>query len=566
MDYMFPTGATIINVLAEHFSDPRNIKRDSALAAFKIAEKFTESFPYIADRSKPLHTLVINEGLFLSMETTFSLYESENRSYLDDLKTTHEKRIHQAICHYMKTGDVLLAKNRLKQCIPLTIRKDIACQALIGNLIDVVLFTIKVFVIHKPNRTHLSILSVGILYSLFESLNEIDSISELTKEVNVQTQLHNQRSHNMISCFLNVAENKDADGKFQNDKSVCEILDGIKEYTTKTLNESSLSCTKNHRFYKQQRLTTIILLVFNNLSILNTLNEAGRLVHNLTYNSYNLIELCNAMEELQLKDIETLKPNNKRSIIDWNRLNSAETPLYTIKKFKFCYPGTERIVLKNQLDDIHIEQNCWLQIKGPSGSGKSTLIKLFLKTIDSENPKSFVFLGHKDYDFLSIREFVSTNSVGNGLFYDTVEFNVYYSINHKNDNLVRRYFNLFGIGDYDAEKEKNINMMSSGQQQKIKAIRIILLILQRLHDPNGRHKQIFFLDEPTANMDPLSESIVLCELKRLRELYKLSFVFVSHSIAASQYADMYLIIGEDAQLRLEKKEPDDEIVLIIEDD
>jgi ABC-type lipoprotein export system ATPase subunit len=257
--------------------------------------------------------------------------------------------------------------------------------------------------------------------------------------------------------------------------------------------------------------------------------------------------------------------DNKRGIVDWTRMSNDNVPLYTIQKFRFCYPDTDVVVLKNELDDIHIQQNRWVQIKGPSGSGKSTLIKLFLKTIETETPESFVFMGHSDYEFLSIREFVSTNSVGNGLFYETVEYNVYYSINHRDDALVSEYFDKFNIGVFDEHREKNINMMSSGQQQKIKVIRIILLILQRLHDPDGRHKQIFFLDEPTANMDPKSESVVLTELKMLREKYKLSFVFVSHSVAAASYADCYLGIDDTGQLYTEERPTEDAITLELED-
>jgi ABC-type multidrug transport system ATPase subunit len=386
----------------------------------------------------------------------------------------------------------------------------------------------------------------------------------LTLEVANQTQLHNQRCHNMISCYQNVAENRDENGVYHDDKYIREILEGINEYTNKLLRDSHLSEIRNRRNQRQQRMVALIMAAFKDPSVLNTLYELNYLINGWLNTCFTLAEICASLQELKMDELEQCK-RSKRGIMDWSRLNRDDVPLYVIKNFRFCYPDTDKVVLKNERGDICINQNCWIQIKGPSGSGKSTIIKLFLKTIESENPESFVFLGHSDYEFLSIREFVSTNSVGNGLFYDTVEYNVYYSINHKDDDLVRHYFHHFGIGDFDEEREKNINMMSSGQQQKIKVIRIVLLILQRLYEPNGRHKHIFFLDEPTANMDPLSESIVLTELKALREKFRLSFMFVSHSVAAMQYADCYLGIDETGQLYTETKEPEDAIILELND-
>lgn len=558
------TLTTINLFMGEQLFDVDNIKRNSALVAFKLTEKLTQNFPYIT-RLKPMQSCVVNEGLFVLMDQTFQLYETENRKSLNNMKTDHSKKINQVIRSYMKNGNMILTKERLKQYLPLTIRKDVACQTLFACAIDVVLFSAKMAFIHKYNRMQLAVLSAGILYSFVETMKELEETSEINKEVDVQTQLHNQRCHNMISCYLNVAENKDLEGNFHDDTSIKGILDGIDEYVNKTLNDSALSVKRNKRFYKQQRVTTSLMLAFNNVSILNTLHESNALINNIMYTCFNLTQIGESLDALNMKEVEMSEVENKRSIVNWSRMDRDEIPLYTIKKFRFCYSGTDRVVLKNDFDDIHIKQNCWLQVRGPSGCGKSTLIKLFLKTIDTDYPNAFVFLNHPDYDFISIREFVSTNSVGNGLFYDTVEFNVYYSINHRDDELVKYYFNMFNIGDFDREREKNINMMSSGQQQKIKVIRIILLILQRLYQPDVRHKQIFFLDEPTANMDPASEATVLSELKRLREKYNLSFIFVSHSVAAGKYADEHLIVGADGQLSLGTKPVKDAITLVIDD-
>jgi ABC-type lipoprotein export system ATPase subunit len=481
------------------------------------------------------------------------------------MKPEYEKCIQRTIKTYTRKCDLLLTKERLKQYITLTIRKDIASQALLANIMDTVFFAVKTSLMRRQTPLQMAILTGGIIFSTIDTLREMSESIELNQEVTVQTQLHNQRCHDMISCYLNVAENKNKEGRFHDDVLIEEILCGIDDCTTKMLNDSHLSKTRLNRHQRQHRMVAILMSVFKDASILNTLYETNYLINGWLNTCFNLSEIYAAIKELRMDELEP-HSDKRRGNVDWTKLNNPDVPLFSIKKFKFCYPDTDKVVLKNESDTIHIQQNRWIQIKGPSGSGKSTLIKLFLKTIETETPKSFVFMGHNDYEFLSIREFVSTNSVGNGLFYETVEYNVYYSINHRDDDLVRHYFHHFNIGDFDAEREKNINMMSSGQQQKIKVIRIVLLILQRLYEPEGRHKQIFFLDEPTANMDPHSEQIVLNELKALREKFSLSFMFVSHSVAAMKFADEFLVIGDDRQLYTESKEAEDAIVLDLCDD
>jgi len=543
-----------------------NAKRMAALFAFKIIERCCQMFPYLETPLTPLGSLLTMEGLFLVNNQMYNIYDHQNRVYLDKMKPGYRDIIHDIIRTYMNNCDVIVTKERLKQYITLTIRKDIACQALIGNVIDTGFFVVKTSFMRKQTPLQSAILLAGIAFSTVETLGEMNTTMEMNNEVINETQQHNQRCHDLISCYQSVAENKDQHGKYHDDCMIGDILKGVDSCTTKLLNDSYLSRVRNRRQQRQHRMVAILMSVFKDASVLNTLYETNYLISSWLNTCFTLNEIHTAMNELQMDELDKHRHHRKRGMIDWTRLGNTAIPLFTIKKFRFCYPNTEKTVLKNEMDDIHVPQDKWVQIKGPSGSGKSTLIKLFLKTIESATPESFLFLKHGDYEFLSIREFVSTNSVGGGLFYESVDYNVYYSINHKDDDLVRHYFHHFGIGDFDAEREKNINMMSSGQQQKIKVIRIVLLILQRLYDPEGRHKQAFFLDEPTANMDPLSEQIVLNELKALREKFNLSYIFISHSVAAMQFADEFLRIGEDGQLYTEVKEKGDAIVLDLCDD
>lgn len=560
-------GDTLISVAEAMNSqfERDNATRIAALCLFKAVERTCHTFPYLNLSLKPVAKLLAMESLFLANDTAFELYDRVNRAHLDKMKPRHKKTIQRIIKTYMKNCDLLLTKERLKQYIILTIRQDIACQTLIGTMFDTCVFVAKTSLMNKRTPMQLVIIALGAIFSAIETLSEMEDAMTLNQSVSDQNKQNNQRSHDLISCYSNVAENKTKCGKFHDELLIEDILSGIGECTNKMINDSQLSKTRNLHNKRQQRIVGLLLCIFDDASFLNTLYEFNNLVNSWLNTCFTLNEIHDAIKELQMEGCaETDKKKKKKGLVDWTtRLSNPEFPLFTIKKFKFCYPNTDKIVLQNVHCDIQIQQKRWVQIKGPSGSGKSTLIKLFLKMIDCENPESFVFMGHQDYEFLSIREIVSTNCVGGGLFYETVKYNVMYSVNHCDDELVDYYFKLFGIGTFAEHCDKNINMMSSGQQQKIKVIRIILLILQRLYEPDGRHKQIFFLDEPTANMDPYSETVVLNELKTLREKYNLSFIFVSHSVAAAKYADCYLGIREDGQLYLEDYCEEDAIVLDI---
>ena len=93
--------------------------------------------------------------------------------------------------------------------------------------------------------------------------------------------------------------------------------------------------------------------------------------------------------------------------------------------------------------------------------------------------------------------------------------------------------------------------MSSGEQQRVKMIRVFLLI--RMYSLKLTDKCVYLLDEATSNMDAEMERIVLTELKRLQTKHKVSVLFISHNPHTMNYADQFLSIDSKGQLQLQDK-------------
>ena len=87
-------------------------------------------------------------------------------------------------------------------------------------------------------------------------------------------------------------------------------------------------------------------------------------------------------------------------------------------------------------------------------------------------------------------------------------------------------------------KIKNAKKLSSGQQQRIILINLMLDIIYN-------NKKIIFLDECTANIDVDNEQIIFQELKKLQYIYSITIFYTSHNQSNMEYSDFNYIINTD---------------------
>lgn len=173
--------------------------------------------------------------------------------------------------------------------------------------------------------------------------------------------------------------------------------------------------------------------------------------------------------------------------------------------------------------DLKIEDGDFVAIMGPSGSGKSTLMNI-LGLLDVPTSGSYQFntieTAHMDEDQLAIlrrREigfiFQQFNLLPRMSAAENVSLPLLYS---KFDKGLQRSYDLLKTVGLEQRRDHKPNELSGGQQQRVAIARSLV----------NRPKMIL-ADEPTGNLDSVSEKEIMKVLKELNES-GITVVIVTH--------------------------------------
>ena len=171
------------------------------------------------------------------------------------------------------------------------------------------------------------------------------------------------------------------------------------------------------------------------------------------------------------------------------------------------------------LDDINLEINDgeFLSIVGPSGSGKTSL--LFTMTGLFEHSKGSVSFRHKRKDgtivYLPLRTYSDYFRARVGFSFEEPSlyrnltakenleyfFTLYRKKTKKAEEKTSELLSDFGISSL---KDKKASELSGGEAKRLD------LACSLVNDP-----KLLFLDEPTTNLDPLSQKLIWDKIKEL---------------------------------------------------
>jgi len=220
--------------------------------------------------------------------------------------------------------------------------------------------------------------------------------------------------------------------------------------------------------------------------------------------------------------------------------------LAELSAVSFRYQGSADYALRDIT--FTLKEGEYVLLTGPSGCGKSTLCRILNGLIPhfyrGELRGEARVAG---YDVRSTPTYVLARHVGmvfqnpeNQLFLSSVERELAFGLENlgvSESEIERRvkwaleFFNLVEL------KDRPPYMLSGGQQQKVAIASVVVM-----------EPEILVLDEPTANLDPVSAEEILSLLDTLRKEKNIGILLVEHRLEIALKCADKLVIMQDGRI------------------
>ncbi len=209
------------------------------------------------------------------------------------------------------------------------------------------------------------------------------------------------------------------------------------------------------------------------------------------------------------------------------------------RNVSFRYPGTKELVLDHV--SLKIEPSEKIAVVGKNGSGKTTLVKLLCRLYEPEEGE-ILWNGKniREYDLREWQKIFAIVFQDYSLLSLTLGQNVAASVQYEAER-AKEVLQLAGFGERLNKLKKGLETVvypeyeqdgvsfSGGEEQKIAIARAIY-----------KDGQICILDEPTAALDPVSESRVY---ESFDEIVKgKTAVYISHRLSSCKFSDRIFVL------------------------
>lgn len=209
------------------------------------------------------------------------------------------------------------------------------------------------------------------------------------------------------------------------------------------------------------------------------------------------------------------------------------------RNVSFRYPGTKELVLDHV--SLKIEPSEKIAVVGKNGSGKTTLVKLLCRLYEPEEGE-ILWNGKniREYDLREWQKIFAIVFQDYSLLSLTLGQNVAASVQYEAER-AKEVLQLAGFGKRLNKLKKGLETVvypeyeqdgvsfSGGEEQKIAIARAIY-----------KGGQICILDEPTAALDPVSESRVY---ESFDEIVKgKTAVYISHRLSSCKFSDRIFVL------------------------
>jgi thiol reductant ABC exporter CydC subunit len=236
-------------------------------------------------------------------------------------------------------------------------------------------------------------------------------------------------------------------------------------------------------------------------------------------------------EVVEGEEGETTRIGDRESIEE-----SISPAVLHVNRLTFTYPGSETPALQDVSFDLPVGKK--VAVVGPSGAGKSTLVNLLLCFWDA--PGGSIELAGRDLSEIpeeTARRVFSVISQRSYLFNTTLRENLLLADPQASQAQIEQAARLAELQDFIASLPKGYETMigerglrlSGGECQRLAVARALL-----------KHAPIFLLDEPTANLDPLTGQVILENIQRLAR--GSSLLLITHRLVGLEEMDEIIVL------------------------
>ncbi|MCD6155320.1 MAG: ABC transporter ATP-binding protein [Candidatus Verstraetearchaeota archaeon] len=218
-------------------------------------------------------------------------------------------------------------------------------------------------------------------------------------------------------------------------------------------------------------------------------------------------------------------------------------PIIRVKGLSYRYPGSSRTVLKNIT--LNIDEGEYVVITGPSGCGKTTLCRCFNGLIPhfyGGNLEGEIIVNGfpvKETSTSTLAQYVGMvfQEPESQLFLLSVEREVAFGLENlglPREEIVKRVDEALKLVGISHLRDRAPHELSGGEQQKVALAACIAM-----------QPKILVLDEPTANLDPISAVNILNLLQSLRNKLGVTIILVEHRLeAVASVADRFIVMND----------------------
>lgn len=200
--------------------------------------------------------------------------------------------------------------------------------------------------------------------------------------------------------------------------------------------------------------------------------------------------------------------------------------IITIKDLNFKYPLQNNNTLTNI--SFKINEGEFVTLCGPTGCGKTTLLKCLKKELLGErNQTGEILFYDKNLNDLTLKQSstligyvmqnphhqIVTDKVWHELAFGLENLNIPQKIIAKRVAEMASYFGIEGWFD------KNVNELSGGQKQLLNLASVMVM-----------NPKLLILDEPTAQLDPISANNFISTLKKINNDFGLTIIITEHRL------------------------------------